>query len=92
MEIINSADREQEKFLLDGLHEHARKFTDRETFETNDWGFYAYDNGKQVGGIHGRILKEQWVYVELFYIGLCLLPVVRPLSLPIPFQGYISVV
>ena len=61
-------DRERENFLLNGLEEYAKKFIDIDTFERNDWNFFVYAGDKLIGGAHGRELKDNWLYVELFYV------------------------
>ena len=68
MEIRTSTDQTNKDFLLKGLEEYAKQFTNLDTFEKHDFGFYAYDNGKLIGGICGKEKKGNWLYVELFYL------------------------
>lgn len=62
-----------QKFLDKGLTEYNSKHSQYFSLHkfgrrTRKIGFYAYERNKRIGGCCGRLIMQNWIWVDLFYI------------------------
>jgi len=68
MKIVFSTADEHTKFLCDGLNSFNENHNVIPYENEKDFGFYAYENGRLIGGVYGSTDMGNWAHIELLFV------------------------